>query len=240
MKIKLTHPLISCICITSNRPELLLKSIICFDTQTYPNKELVISYPSTDLQTKSLIANISKLADITIIPIERSAHVSIGTAKNDAVSRCKGEYVCIWDDDDWYHEKRIAFQYNHLKSKARFHEASMLSKIILFDGIKQKVYHSFTYNWGGSLLCKRDILIYHKFQDANVAEDTALIKYLENKNYLNHHDEAAFLYIFQYHGHNSLDYFHYAYYTRRSELLDKVSLQQVRDLLYKQVDVLPG
>lgn len=238
MKIKLTHPLISCVCITCGRPESLLKSIICFDTQTYPNKELVISYPTKDQQTKSLIAQIAELADITIIAVERNDALTVGMAKNEAILKAKGKYICIWDDDDWYHEKRIAFQYNHLKSKARFNEASILTKIILFDGMKQKVYHSFKYNWGGSLLCRKDILLHHKFQDSNIAEDTQLLKYLQKNNYLHQHEEASFLYIFHFHGKNSLDYFHYAYYTRRSELLDKVSLQQVRDLFYAPVDIL--
>ena len=49
-------PLISCICITRNRPGYLSKAIVCFKQQTYPNKELVILYEEDDLLTAAFFA----------------------------------------------------------------------------------------------------------------------------------------------------------------------------------------
>ena len=48
-------PLISCICVTREKPSLLKRAIDCFLAQTYPNKELVILYEDDDYATEELV-----------------------------------------------------------------------------------------------------------------------------------------------------------------------------------------
>jgi len=48
-------PLISCVCVTHNRPNMLERVIKCFEYQTYNNKQLVIVYEELDKLTKAYI-----------------------------------------------------------------------------------------------------------------------------------------------------------------------------------------
>ena len=240
MKIKLSHPLISCICITQNRPSLLLKAIVSFDTQNYPNRELVISYPKQDLETKKLIDDVLEVSNLRIVRIEREGDESLGTARNHAIEHCNGAYICLWDDDDWYHARRLAHQYNTMQVNGQFREASILTRVMLFDATTQQAYLSFPYLWGGSLLCRRDHLLKHPFSDSDVAEDASVIKYLESSKLLHYIADSAFLYLYVYHGTNALSHFHFSYYLKKSELLDQNSTDWIRGLLDVKVEVLPS
>lgn len=240
MKIKLIHPLISCICITQNRPALLLKAIVSFDTQSYPNRELIISYPKHDKETKQLINDILEVSDLRIIQIEREGNESLGTARNNAIATCNGDYICLWDDDDWYHAKRLAHQYNTMRINGQSCVASMLTRVMLFDVTTQKAYLSFPYLWCGSLLCKKDHILKHPFVDSNIAEDAEIINYLESRKLLHYITDSAFLYLYVYHGKNALGYYHFSYYLRKSELLDLESRDWIRSLLEVKVEVLPS
>ena len=208
------HPLISCICITNNRTELLLRAIVCFDAQSYPNRELVISYPKSDGNTKALINQILSISELRILPVERDEHLSIGTAKNQAIAQSKGEYICLWDDDDWYQIKRLAHQFNNMKTLFSFREACVLTQILSYDSIKQEAYHIYNYNFAGTLLCKKEILSEHPFLDTSIGEDAAIIQYLKSNHYLHYINDSSFLYIFVYHGKNEMDYFQYSYFNK--------------------------
>lgn len=240
MKIKLTHPLISCICVTQRRPALLLKAIVSFDTQNYPNRELVISYPKDDIETKQLIDDILLVTDLRIVRIEREGNESLGTARNNAISECNGDFICLWDDDDWYHAKRLAHQYNTMLTSGKFLEASILTRVMLFDTKTQQGYLSFPYLWCGSLLCRKDHILKHPFANSDVAEDTPVIKYLESRKLLHYIADSAFLYLYVYHGENALSYFHFSYYLKKSEQLDQESTNWMHNLLNVKVDILPA
>lgn len=240
MKIKLSHPLISCICITAHRPGLLLKAIVSFDTQNYPNRELVISYPKDDMETKNLIDNILEVSDLRIVRLEREGNESLGNARNHAIANCNGDYICLWDDDDWYHARRLAHQYNTMRTNGQFREASILTRVMLYDATTQKGYLSFPYLWCGSLLCKKDIILQHPFTNNKVAEDAQVIKYLESRKLVDYISDSAFLYLYVYHGSNALSYFHFSYYLKKSEQLDQESTDWMRSLLDVKVEVLPS
>jgi len=238
MKIKLIHPLISCICITQNRPKLLLKAIVSFDTQNYPNRELVISYPKQDLETKKLIADILDVSDLRVVQIEREGDESLGTARNHAIANCNGEYICLWDDDDWYNSRRLSHQFNTMLINRKFQEASILTKVMLFDATTQQAYLSFPYLWCGSLLCKKTLILQNPFADSNIAEDSPVIKYLESSKLLHHIEDSAYLYLYVYHGKNTLSHFHFSYYLKKSELLDHESTDWILGLLNTKVEIL--
>lgn len=240
MKIKISHPLISCICITQNRPAFLLKAIVSFDSQNYPNRELVISYPKNDLQTKELIDNVLEAVDLRIVRIEREGNESLGTARNNAIANCNGDFICLWDDDDWYNSSRLSYQYNTMRTNGQFREASILTRVMLFDFTAQQGYYSFPYLWCGSLLCKKEHILQHPFADTNLAEDTEIIKYLEAKKLMHYISEYAYLYLYVYHGTNALNYFQFCYYLKKSERVDQESTDWMRSLLDSKVEVLPS
>lgn len=221
-----SYPLISCICITNNRPELLQKAINCFKSQNYLNKELVVSFPNTDTSTKKLL-NRSQNNDVRIFPIEREEEESLGNARNQAIKKCHGDYVCIWDDDDWYHPSRISYQYNSIQNKGEGYQASILSRILLFDTTKKEAYYSFPYTWEGTILCRKVILLQNQYTNSNKGEDSHVIRFLSSKKQLLRLEEAPFLYIYIYHGKNTWEYRHFEFFLSRSELLKGEDKDQV-------------
>ena len=215
----LPYPLISCICVTYNRPEMLKRAIACFEAQNYPNKELVISYPKKDETTRKLLNEIQHNPELNIIKLERDNDESVGNARNIAIAKCKGDYICVWDDDDWYHPSRLSYQFNSMKTNGVGYNASVLTRVLLFDNTAQKAYLSFPYHWENSLLCRKEIILQNQYSHANRGEDTHIIKFLDSKRFLYHIDNAPFLYVYIYHGENTWDYAHYEHLINKSELL---------------------
>ena len=112
---------------------MLFKSVFAFAHQTYPNKELVVSYPSNDEYTQRLLFYFIENKSINIIPLERTENCSVGTARNQAVEVAKGDYICIWDDDDIHEEKRLSTQFNALEPDGKIFEASVIVQILLYQ-----------------------------------------------------------------------------------------------------------
>ena len=214
-----TNPVtISCICVTDSRPDLLIRAIYCFAQQDFQNKELVISYPRKDRETKQLINRILELNQIQILQIERENKESIGNARNIAISQCNGSYICIWDDDDWYHPNRLTFQYESLFKKPTVFNATILIRLLLYDSTTDKSYLSFPYTWENSLMCRKEIIMQNQYKYANRGEDTHIIKFLDNRKILDHID-APYLYVYIYHGGNVWNYEHYKVLIDKSEEL---------------------
>jgi len=227
----ISYPLISCICITNNRPNLLEKAIQCFESQNYINKELVISYPKGDLLTKQLIDQYKLIGDVNILALERETDVSLGNARNQAIYKSHGDYICIWDDDDWYHSSRLFFQFNSLKTEGPSFQASILTRIFLYDYTTHLAYLSFPYHWDGTLFCRKEMILQNQYANLNYAEDTHVVPFLDKRKMLAHIDQSPFLYIYTYHGSNTWPYDHFEIFIKRSHLLTAEYTAKVRDLL---------
>lgn len=226
----LSTPLISCICITNNRPELLQKAINCFKSQNYINKELVVSYPKNDTSTKKVIAQ-EQNELLKILAIEREPEVSLGEARNQAIKRSNGEYVCTWDDDDWYHPSRVSYQYNSIQNKGDGYQASILTRILLFDETKKEAYYSFNYTWEGTILCRKVMLLQNQYSLIDKGEDSHVIRFLSSKKQLLLLDQAPFLYIYIHHGKNTWNYERFKFFMSKSELLKGEEKEQIINYL---------
>jgi len=194
------YPLISCLCVTENRVPFLSKAVSLFFGQSYPNKELLIVFPSDDLDTSRFL----ETCDHPVIPVPFENHppLSLGAKRNMAIAKSGGKYFCVWDDDDWHHPERLMVQFNALlNSKAK---SSVLSRIFLYDQVTGKSYLSGKRQaWEGTLLCEKAVISSSlMYADLEKAEDSALLAAL-----LKHNLEAAIdtpeLYIYIYHGHNT-------------------------------------
>lgn len=103
----LIYPLISCKCITYGRVDFLEESIQSFLQQEYPGqKELIIvnDYPLQKL--------IYDHPEIKIYNLDET-FATIGEKENFAMSKCSGDIICQWDDDD------VALP-NHLENVATY------------------------------------------------------------------------------------------------------------------------
>jgi len=224
-------PKISCICITNNRSSLLQKAIKCFDEQDYANKELVISYPKDDKNTKAIIQQLLSEGRFDILAIERPETELLGNARNDAIHKCRGTYVCIWDDDDWHHPTRLSYQINSLQTTGKKYEASILYRIFLYDYTTKLAYLSFPYHWDGTLLCRKEMLMHNQYADKNKGEDSQIVPFMEKKGMLAHIDESPYLYIYTYHGNNTWPYDHFMYFIGKSILLNDEYNSHVNNLI---------
>jgi len=89
------NPLVTCLCCTFNRPILLGESIKCFLDQDYDNKEMIILNDQEGVNLK--LENCPK--NIRIINHPKRFN-SLGEKRNYLKSLARGDYCCIWDDDD--------------------------------------------------------------------------------------------------------------------------------------------
>lgn len=219
-------PLISCICITANRPVLLQRSIACFNAQDYPMKELVISYPKNDADTKTLLKRIEKIFNIKMVKIERPEEEKLGIARNNALALANGEFICIWDDDDWFDATRISLQYRVLQNTP--FKASILLDVLLYDTIRDKTYLCNDQELIGTLLCEKTMLLQISYLNLENREDIQISQYLTFKNVLFRITEMPHLYIYTYHGNNALGDRYYNLYFMFASLMEERVNTQIR------------
>ena len=113
-------PLVSCLTATYGRPILLGEAIKCFLDQNYDNKELIILNDQTGVK---LVLD-KDYPNIQLINYPTRFN-SLGEKRNYLKSLGKGEYFCIWDDDDLYPPHRIS-------------ESVKLIQITKYDMVKAK------------------------------------------------------------------------------------------------------
>lgn len=197
-------PLVSCLCITKNGIDQLSRAAECFQSQTYPNKELVIVCKGETKEIEEWFRKKGK-ASVKLVEVLDST-LSLGDLRNIALSRATGEYFCQWDDDDWYHRDRLKIQVSQILKYKQ--PASILYYLLIFDQEKRDAYFSQRRIWEGSLLCKRSVFPMLKFQPWPWNEDANFI-YQVLRNFKILPIMIPGLYIYVCHGKNTsgADYF---------------------------------
>lgn len=195
------QPLVSCICLTHNSIDLLRRSIECFLSQTYANKELIVAFTDDNKSAADLVGRIGNAA-IRPLLFSSEKKTSLGEKRNMAIMDAKGDYICNWDDDDWHHMRRLEVQANSLFGTG--YDASVLSKIILYDGVTGNSYISATrWGWEQTLFCKTAIF---KDEDCQYelldrGEDSPLVYKLKQRDLLRALP-SPYLYVYVYHTQN--------------------------------------
>jgi glycosyltransferase involved in cell wall biosynthesis len=107
-------PLVSCVMITANRGQLVRRSVQCFSSQTYKNKELVV----IDDGTEDLEPILQELApgQFKYLRLQKKDGQNLGFLRNVGLDEATGAYIAQWDDDDWYHPDRLSIQIAALES----------------------------------------------------------------------------------------------------------------------------
>lgn len=198
--------LISCLCVTRNKPYLLKRSIKCFSGQTYKNKELLIVCESDDHDT---ITFASSLIDdsIRLLILDVQPKRTLGELRNLSIEAAKGDFFCQWDDDDWYHNRRLELQMKALRD--HYKSGSVLVNWIIYDQPKKEAYLSYTRAWEGSILCKKDIVSKDCHYDHLAkGEDTSFLFKILERNCLVPLMMPC-LYVYVIHGNNTWDRQHF-------------------------------
>jgi len=213
---KTALPLITCICVTRQRPLLLERAIACFRAQSYPEKELLILYETDDMATAESLSFLSGDA-IRVMPVTPSSGVHLGALRNLAVANARGAYICQWDDDDWYHPHRLQYQYDLLIKTG--YPAAALGHFLMFDTHMAQGYLSCFRSWEGSLLCKKELALDYTYHNLRRGEDTPLIEALQKERQLFTDRAATPLYFYTSHGANTWDPSHFMAFFRISKTL---------------------
>lgn len=199
-------PLISCLCVTRGRPDLLARAIRCFQAQRWPARELLIVYESDDAPTRAFL---STLADpmIRVVEVPASPKLTLGELRNLAIDAARGRWFCQWDDDDWYHRDRLAAQWAVLRQARK--AACVLMHWLVFDTTTGRAFISPRWHWEGSILCDREARSDGlRYASAARAEDTPFVQALAQRGELVPLVRPG-LYIYVYHRRNVWDYTHW-------------------------------
>jgi glycosyltransferase involved in cell wall biosynthesis len=229
MIIRTTHPMISCICITGDKTEQLTRSIHCFASQNYPNRELIISYPENDLATLNLIRQSAEKQKLVLVPVARQRNEQLSEAINNSLNYCSGEYICFWSDSGWSQSSRLSHQINNLKSDGKFCQASILNGILLYNEVLKMACLSDLSIWEETLLCRKGFLLKTPYDSDS--ERPSLIKYLENNKLLYQIEEFQYLYIHVYDQKSEIDPNGFLDMVAKGDLLDQESTLWVQGLL---------
>ncbi|WP_069132418.1 glycosyltransferase family 2 protein [Rhodohalobacter halophilus] len=105
---------VSCLIVTANRKELLRRSLVSLKNQTHKNIEVVVIDNGEEKVEKLLQMFPSEQVNYTYI--QPSPDNILGDLRNISLDKATGDYMICWDDDDWFHPKRIEIQLNTIKS----------------------------------------------------------------------------------------------------------------------------
>ena len=213
--------LISCLCVSQNKTELVETSIKCFLNQSYPNKELIFVYEDNN----PYINIIKKKFDnktIRYIKVPYSPKKTLGELRNISIYNSNGNILIQWDDDDVYHKERITTQYNFMIKKKT--NAVMLDqRLFLMDNI---LYKTNIWPFEGSIMIKKNMFTDNKInwysqdikgEDTNILVDLLKINSVEFMNCPN-------LYLYRYTGDNVWDKKHFNEIANASYKLKNIGL----------------
>lgn len=222
-------PLISCICVTRNRPELLQTALHCFDMQTYTPRELVLVLEEGDERSCTLVQHWNRDGDkaLKIVNVAPGPDNRLGQLRNLGIAAAEGAYFCQWDDDDWYHPERLQVQYAQLAGSAGERLACVLDQWLIYDAVHQQAYRSCIRHWEGSILCDRNFALQHQYQNLEKGEDSPLVNLLLRAGQLQTISNHAHLYIYTFHGANTWDFNHFNGFMRYSQLLPQAQQEAI-------------
>lgn len=204
-------PVISCICVTRAKPAMLERAIGCFSAQVYPAKELIIVYEEDDDATIAYLQSCHFISQerIRTVCAEINPKKPLGELRNLGINAASGEYICQWDDDDWYHANRLYEQLRVVQESGN--DGSILANWLVFDAVTNKAFISNRRLWEGSILCRKSTLLLKPYEGVHIGEDTPTIDYLAELNLLQPIEHLPCLYIYIYHGGNTWHHAHWSY-----------------------------
>src|SRR3989337_2854355 len=104
----LNQPLVSCICISHHSIAFLMRSIECFQQQTYTHKELIVAFTSDNTAASDFLSQVKDPSIKTLI-FSPDIPLTLGEKRNMAIEFANGFYFCVWVDDDCYIRIRLEF-----------------------------------------------------------------------------------------------------------------------------------
>ena len=212
-------PLISCLMVTGAGParaQWFTVALQNYCQQSYSKTELVIVLDQPAAEDRARIeGQVAALGRSDVRLICAPEKSPLGALRNLSMEAARGDLVCLWDDDDIHHPRRIEGQLAHLRSTGA--DAILLADCLhLF----MEQGHCYWVNWQktrygglpGTLLARRDhgLRYPESGRFAQAGEDTDLLERLAATSRIEHLQAPPFLYIYRFHGANTWQLEHHA------------------------------
>lgn len=193
----MSHPLVSVLMPTRNRPRYASLCVQMFMAQTYGPRELIIIEDGENdlrswlfqkfgiLKTSAgMLKRLVKCGEVTTLNIKEGVQIhylrfegTTGAKLNKGATVAQGEYLIRFDDDDWQSPNRIDQQVEHFRMSGK--SLIGLTSIIFY---REGLPHGWEW-WGNgndplgaSQAFRRDWLLSNPIPDKTIGEDTAIAK----------------------------------------------------------------
>lgn len=195
-------PLVSCLMVTANRHGQARLAVECYRRQSWPRRQLVIVDTSDGAELGTWLSNLND-PTINYKHLARGNR-TLGDLRNLAAGRARGEFICIWDDDDLHHPLRIEAQMTALTATQA--AACVLGRVMVWWPSHSEISMSKARPWEGTLLCRRKAM--PRYESANRTEDTPALNALLGRQRVVHLN-APELYVYVRHASNTWDEEHF-------------------------------
>lgn len=128
------HQLVSCVMVTCGRSHLMTPAIKSYLSQTYRFRELVIVSQASQEENVRIRNLIEPYPEIQFV--EASSRLTLGEMRNLSIEVAKGDAICQWDDDDFYHPSRIMTQFKAMRGAV----ASLYTRYLKYFAQSKKLY----------------------------------------------------------------------------------------------------
>ncbi|OYY65628.1 MAG: hypothetical protein B7Y51_02730 [Burkholderiales bacterium 28-67-8] len=219
----MNQPLVSCLCVTRNRPRLLDRAVRCFLGQSWSLGELLVVFESDDAATRDYLAGITD-SRVRAIEVPVEPKLSLGALRNLSVRLSAGDYVCQWDDDDWYRHDRLETQMSALLASGL--PACVLSRWICLDVPRRRGFVGRHRTWEGSIVCRKDAML--PYPELAKKEDTPMIEALQEQGKLLLLDRPE-VYVYHFHGGNTWDRAHWVDVVHGARQMKSSEVMQLLD-----------
>ena len=191
---------VSCICVTYNRPQYLVRAIKLFNKQSYSHKELII------IDDSNVPLHIPKCDNITYVHYKMRK--SIGCKRNIALKYARGDVFMFWDDDDYYSTCRITKQVAPIINNIA--DITVFDNVYYYDVRQNAMYtlpkHIHPIVWYKGYAC--GTLTFHKrylsrFKHISIGEDRDFIIEAQKKGARVYPIANKMDYVYTRHGNNS-------------------------------------
>lgn len=160
----------TCLCLTRNRRQWLPQAIRCYQTQTYPNRELLILADGADVR------DLVPQDDFSIRLVHIGPPGTIGDKRNCGCEHAQGELIANWDDDDWSAPERLEQQVARLIASGKAVTGYHSMRNTDHSGNWWRYEGAPSYALGTSLLFRKDWWREHRFPSLQIGEDTDFAK----------------------------------------------------------------
>lgn len=185
---------------TWRRPDFVRHAVRLFAAQDYPSRELIIV---GDAVPGALPSGVRFL--------ETTRNETIGAKRNRGCAAARGEFIALWDDDDWYSPRRLSVQLTPLIDGVADMSAMRTSVFLDLDewqfwcaskALRRQMFAEDVA--AGTLVFRRAVWERSvRFPDASLAEDARFLSAaLHRKSRLRRIDGAG-LFLYVRHGGNS-------------------------------------